>query len=304
MKRNAPAHGSSSSTKSPKRTIDTTATPDAKNFFLMCITFVFKKFVFAPTHIKIGLYICTLILGSFLKDFNVINQKAYFASKHNLFNAYFVKFGWAWTLVVCVPFVFMTSVVYTGFNKIYVRNNLARLLVATIIWFVFTKLFDMIDAKTGVCMVATLKSKYECKSNKHEWINGFDISGHTFILMHALFLMLEEVKVFNKWDELRKKLNEIARRDEFTPSTERAFYWFNILTPYIKINFFLMACLALLWEIMLLSTFLYFHTILHKLLAAFFAIILWFITYKCWYNDKNLFMSPGLPGNGIEKISL
>lgn len=286
----------------PKRNIDSSGDPTAKNFIFMIALSIFKKFVFAPTHIKIGVYMSGLLVCSIIRDFHMIGPNLYFANKHNFFNVYFVKLGWLWTLTVCTPFVLMTSIVYTGFNKMYIRNNLARLVVATLMWYFFTTVFDKIDQKTGKCLLETIRTKHECKSQNYEWLNGFDISGHTFILMHALFLMLEEVKIFNRWDDLRKKLNDLASKNELTPSTEKAFYWYNLLTPYIKINFFLMACLALLWEIMLLSTFLYFHTILHKVIAASFAIIVWFVTYRLWYNDKKMFMSPGLPGNGIEKI--
>jgi hypothetical protein len=170
-------------------------------------------------------------------------------------------------------------------------------------WFVFTSIFEQIDLKTGKCVLSKIRTKHECKSKSHEWLPGFDISGHTFILMHALLMMLEEVKVFNKWEELRRKLEEMAKKDEFpTPSSEKAYYYYNLLTPYIKANFVLMAALALLWEIMLLSTFLYFHTFLHKVVAASFAVVVWFCTYRVWYNNAQMFMSPGMPGNGIDKI--
>ncbi len=176
--------------------------------------------------------------------------------------------------------------------------------MATLMWFGFTTVFERIDANTGSCLNPSIKTKLACRQGDHEWLSGFDISGHTFLLMHSLFMILEEVKVYNKWEELRRKLNEQARTGELSPSTQKAYYWFNLLTPYIKVNFCLMAVLSLLWEIMLLSTFLYFHTIMHKLIAASCAIIVWFATYRLWYSDKDSFMSPGMPGNGIEKMAL
>lgn len=288
----------------PKQSIDSTGDPNAGNFILLITLSIFKKFVFAPTHIKIGLYCFALVVCSLIRDFNLIGHNLYFAQKNNIFNVYFVKLGWFWTLLICTPFILMTSIVYTGFNKMFIRNNLARLLVATVMWYFFTTVFDKIDQKTGQCAKASIRTKHECKLSKHEWLNGFDISGHTFILMYALFIMIEEVKIYTKWEQIRKKLNELAKNDDFTPSTEKAYYWYNLLTPYIKLNFIMMALLVLLWEIMLLSTFLFFHTIMHKLIAASIAIIAWFVTYRVWYSDSMMFMSPGLPGNGIEKISL
>lgn len=290
--------------KTVRKEIDSTGDPSARNFFIMILLSAFKKFVFAPTHIKIGLYTSALLVCSLINDFNIVDRGLYFAQKNNLFNVYFVKYGWFWTLLISTPFVLMTSIVYTGFNKIFIRNNLARLAIATIMWFTLTTIFDKLDQKTGSCLKSSIKTKHECKSKNFEWLNGFDISGHTFILMHSLFLMLEEVKVYTRWEELRRKLNDLAKRGALTPSTEKAHYWYNLLTPYIKLNFFLMAALSLLWEIMLLSTFLFFHTILHKVIAASFAIGVWFVTYRMWYSDKDLFMSPGMPGNGIEKVDM
>lgn len=294
------------STNQPKKHIEVTPTGPL-GFLNMCLMFVFKRFVFSQTHVKIGIYFGALILCSLLKDFNMLNSRFYLAQKSNFINQYFVKMGWAWTLAVCTPFVIMSSIVYTGFNLNHIRKHVGRLLVATFIWFTFTSLFDVIDSNTGSCLKGEIKNKLECKSSRNEWVNGFDISGHVFILMHSLFLMLEEVKIFNQWEQFHKKLEEKLRKDitadqlspESEDAIERAEYWYIKLTPYLKINFIVMALLALLWECMLLTTCLFFHTIMHKLLAACFAVGCWFITYKTWYADKNLLFSPGLPGEGI-----
>jgi hypothetical protein len=288
-----------------KKSIDVSTTTPL-NFLLMFVMFVFKKFVFAPTHIKIGIYSSLLLFCSLIKDFNLAYHKTYLAQKSNIFNIYFVKYGWFWTMLVTVPFVTMTSIVYTGGTMSLVRKNLLRLVVATFLWFISTSFFDYVDSKTGYCIVTLHRTKKECKSNSYDWVNGFDISGHTFILMHSLFLMLEEAKVFNNWELFRKKINEMAHKEQEANSDEitgydRAQFWFHYLTPYIKFNFIVMALLALLWEMMLITTFLYFHTIMHKLIAGCTAIIFWFLTYQTWYLNRNY--SPGLPGTGTERLN-
>lgn len=201
----------------------------------------------------------------------------------------------------------MTSAVYTGFNPRLIKNHLSRILIATFAWFAFTSLFELIDSRTGSCSHSSMQTKLLCKTNRHEWLNSFDISGHTFLLMHSLFLMIEEVRIFNEWDVFHKKLTEKLSYHETGSESvsfkngdkiQRAVYLYNLLTPFIRVNFVFMALLALLWEVMLLSTFLYYHTIMHKLLAAFAAIVYWFLTYKTWFANKSLFMSPGLPGDG------
>ena len=296
---------SATSTNKNRKKIELTST-NPLNFFFMCILVVFKRFVFSPIHIKVGIYVLALIICSVLKDFHVISNTNYLAQKNNVFNVYFVKFGWGWTLVACVPFILMTSLVYTGNNWNNVKNHLARAGVATLGWYVFTTAFERIDTMTGRCSNMNILLKIDCKKSKHDWINGFDISGHTFILMHSLFLMIEEVRVFHDWDLFYKKVQEklssndsdLSERTTIDNQYKRAEILYKLFNPFIKINFIFMALLALLWEAMLLTTFLYYHTIMQKLFAAFFAITLWFFTYKSWYPNKNAFMSPGLPGDG------
>jgi len=288
-----------------KKNIDVSTTTPL-NFLLMFVIFVCKKFVFAPTYVKIGIYSGLLLFCSLIKDFNLAYHKTYLAQKSNIFNVYFVKYGWFWTMLVTVPFVSMTSIVYTGGNLALMRKNLTRLLIATGIWYLSTNFFDYVDSQTGYCILATHRTKTDCKSNSYDWINGFDISGHTFILMHSLFLMIEEAKVFNEWENFRKKVDDMVSKEDESDESEltaydRAQYWFNRLTPLIKFNFIVMALLALLWEVMLIATFLYFHTIMHKLLAACAAILAWFFTYKTWYQNRDY--SPGLPGTGTERLN-
>ncbi len=112
-----------------KKEIDSTGDPTPANFFLMILFSVLKRFVFAPTHIKIGIYMSTLVVCSLINDFNLFSRTSYLAQKDNFVNVYFVKLGWFWTLLVCTPFVLMTSIVYTGFNKFFIRNNLGRIFI-------------------------------------------------------------------------------------------------------------------------------------------------------------------------------
>ncbi|RNA36255.1 FIT family protein CG10671-like [Brachionus plicatilis] len=265
-------------------------------FLYSIIIYIIKRIVFCPVNIKVGIYLMALIICSVIKDFKIISPTYYLAYKNNIFNKFFVKIGWGWTLAVLTPFVIMTSSIYNCFNLIQIKNHLIRIFVATFFWFTFTSVFEYIDSQTGYCAKNEYRSKMSCKINKEEWLNGFDISGHIFLLMHSLFLMNEEIKVFSSWTKI---YDNLEKRENLESSNER-FYrkakdLHKKLTPFVNFNFVLIGLLALLWEVMLLSTCLFFHTILHKLLAAFCAIGLWFLTYKNWYADQNSAFSPGLP---------
>jgi len=289
------------SPKTSKKTIENPPSGPL-NFFYLCIMYVLKRLIFTNVRIKIGIYLGAILVCSLMKDFGLLDNRNYLAQKNNVFNKYFVKLGWAWTLTVLIPFVLMSSIVYTGFNVSRICRQMFRIGVATFIWYVFTSLFDYIDSKTGMCLKRSITSKIECKNDKSEWLMGFDISGHVFILMHSLLLMLEEVNFFYKWEMFHKKLEaKLERANGETPNetVEASEYWYRMLTPILKINFIFLSLLVILWEIMILTTSLFFHTILHKLIAAFCAIVVWFITYKTWYPCSDFSISPGLPGDGM-----
>jgi hypothetical protein len=292
-----PSSPSNANSKMTKKTIENPPSGPL-NFIYLCIMYILKRLIFTNVRIKIGIYLGAILICSLMKDFNIIDSRNYLAQKDNIFNKYFVKWGWAWTLTLLTPFVLMSSIVYTGFNVSRICQQMFRLGVATFIWFAFTSLFDYIDSKTGLCLKRTITSKVECKKDKSEWLLGFDISGHIFILMHSLLLMLEEVNFFYKWEIFHKKLEaKLERANGESPNelAETSDYWYRLLTPAIKINFIFVSLLVILWEIMILTTSLFFHTILHKLIAACCAIVCWFVTYKTWYPS----MSPGLPGDGL-----
>ena len=290
--------------KTPKKSIDNTPA-GIFNFIYRCIMYVIGQLVYTNIRIKIGIYIGALLICSLMKDFNLISNRNYLAQKNNVFNMYFVKLGWGWTLAMCTPFVLMTSTVYTGFNVTKICRHLSRVAIATLIWYTFTSSFEYIDSRTGECLKRTISTKAECKSNKSEWLKGFDISGHVFILMHSLLHMLEEVKFFQKWDVVHKKLEAKLQCQESNSAektvvlAETSVYWYRLLTPILRVNFILMSCLILLWECMLLTTCLFFHEMMHKLIACFLAIICWFLTYKTWYPSNEFGLTPGMPGDGL-----
>ena len=48
------------------------------------------------------------------------------ASKHNIFNVVFVKWGWLWTLSLVTPFVVLTSYTYSCGTMDLVRKHVTR----------------------------------------------------------------------------------------------------------------------------------------------------------------------------------
>lgn len=59
-------------------------------------------------------------------------------------------------------------------------------------------------------------------------------------------------------------------------------------TPIIKLLFFAITVLQLLWDVMLVCTMLYYHRMVEKVVGGLIAIITWFFTYHFWYPSKSI----------------
>lgn len=287
-----------------------TAKPSTVNEVLtQMILHVCKKTIFFDTNLKVALYLGALFLISLIGDYAPF-PKTYFARSDNLFNQYFVKLGWAWTLLLGTPFVCMTS--YTlccGDVKKIVRNHLPRIIIATIFWFSWTKTFNIIESSFGRCTVRSFPTKSGCLKKGHLW-NGFDISGHAFILIYSSLVLIEEARPIINWDYIREHLRneqhnrQVADLQHSNPLKNLKDHEFLNLkflygkfTPMIRINFIAMTVLQLLWDCMLVGTMLYYHNMAEKFVSGAIAILTWFFTYRFWYPSLDLL--PDVAGKGV-----
>jgi len=278
-------------------------------FVQMLFLHVCRKLVFIETHVKIGLYVAVVIFASVCKDL-LPPIKTYMANKHNVFNVFFVKWGWLWTLVLVVPFVVLTSYTYSCGTVELVRKHVIRVLVvATTIWFLCVRTFNYIEHITGSCYEGEfIKDKSSCRNSGFVWL-GFDISGHCFLLVFSNLVILEEVKVFKNWErigEMLTKHDSSAKEDgdlllsplrkltKTQVDSLRSSY--HVQTPRIKYLLVGITFLSCMWEVMLLCTCLFFHSMPQKITGTVIAILAWFLTYQMWYKSS---LSPGLPGDGL-----
>ncbi|XP_043914316.1 fat storage-inducing transmembrane protein 1 [Protopterus annectens] len=207
------------------------------------------------------------------------NPKAIFAKKNNYFNIYFVYSGWGWTCSFLGGFIFLLA--YLSTRRILTAlRHLSRLLVGTLIWFASTETFFFIENITGSCihpvseglLLNNITNKRECLKEGHQW-NGYDISGHTFLLIYCSFVIVEELHVFYFYLQRGKPAG----------------------VPLHLI--FLLNCILLcLWNIMLLITVVYFHQYSEKIVGAAIATVCWHFTYNIWYRTR---WSPGRPGHRL-----
>ncbi|XP_023936771.1 acyl-coenzyme A diphosphatase FITM2 [Bicyclus anynana] len=282
---------------------------------ILMIVHICKKVLFFDTNLKIAVYLGALFLLSLIADVLTF-PKSYFSRSDNIFNQYFVKIGWFWTLFLTIPYVSLTS--YTtccGRRKLIVTGHLVRLLIATVFWYVWVTIFNIVEINYGRCNSRSFTDKVSCLKEGHFW-NGFDISGHCFILIYSSLVLIEEARAINGWEKIRDYIRDEKYSRSLNDKSPSSNPLKNIskeeldllktsydkFTPYVRAFLIAMALLQLLWDVMLVSTILYYHIMVEKFLSGVIAILTWFITYRVWYTIPNLL--PNLPGQGIFKYNV
>lgn len=246
---------------------------------------------------------------SLVLDFSPF-PKSYFARSDNLFNVYFVKLGWFWTLLFSSPFLYFTNfTLCCGDLQKFLKHHVPRLVIATIFWYCWTSAFNVIENVYGRCNMKAYETKRGCLKAGHFW-SGFDISGHVFILIYSSLVLIEEARPIVGWDNIKEHLrleDHNRRTQEQSPtsnplrnlnsdeiSTLRFLYQKH--TPIIKLLFVAITVLQLLWDVMLVCTMLYYHRMVEKVAGGIIAIITWYFTYRAWYPSKSVL--PDAAGKG------
>ncbi|XP_075225052.1 acyl-coenzyme A diphosphatase Fitm [Lycorma delicatula] len=283
------------------------------DILLMMILHGCRKVVFFDTKIKVAIYLSSLFIVSLLADVLPF-PKTYFSRKDNILNVYFVKIAWGWTLLLTLPFVVLTSYTTCCGKREKVVKHLSRLGIATATWFIWVNLFNYIERSYGKCNVKNdiYQSKSACLAKGYFW-QGFDLSGHAFLLVYSSLVIIEEARAVIGWEGIRDMIrNEDHARainDSSTIGTslkglslkdfESLKQSYEKFTPYVRILFISMSVITVLWDFMLINTMLYFHHMVEKFLSGLIAVSMWFITYQIWYSTPNIL--PELPGEGMFK---
>lgn len=287
----------------------TTTPTTGREVFVMLLMHICKKSLFYDINLKVAIYLGSLFIVSLFGDLQPF-PRTYFARSDNLFNVYFVKMGWAWTLLLSSPLMFMVSyTVCCGDAKRLVKHHLPRIIIATLFWFFWTKSFNVIENLYGRCKVRGFDNKSSCLKAGHFW-NGFDISGHVFILIYSSLVLIEEARPIIGWDTIKEHIrNEEHDRAAGDKSITNPLRFLNDLeiqvlkklynqyTPAIQVFFIGCAVLQLLWDVMLVCTMLYYHRMIEKLLSGMIAVGTWYVTYRVLYPAKSVL--PDSPGEGV-----
>lgn len=290
----------------------TSGPTSVKETFILMVLYLCKKSLFFDTNLKVAIYLGTLFLLSLIADFAAF-PKSYLSRSDNLFNKYFVKFAWGWNLLLLFPFVGLTTYVYCcGQKQRIIKNHVPRICVATFFWWFWTTMFNVVEAAIGRCAQKQFLTKGSCLQAGFLW-HGFDISGHSFILVYGSLLLIEETRCMENWDSIKEHLR-LERHHRSTKDNSQNLNPLRNLsdsqidelqlnyqkfTPYIRGLFVTITLFQIMWDVMLVSTMLYYHVMIEKFLGGVLAILTWFFTYRVWYAHPKLI--PQLPGEGVFK---
>ncbi|XP_040050494.1 acyl-coenzyme A diphosphatase FITM2 [Gasterosteus aculeatus] len=222
------------------------------------------------------IFLLISVVGSILKELELVPE-TYFSSNRNALNVYFVKVSWGWTLLLLTPFLLLSNSTVSR-SAASLGRRLLSLAVATIIWYACTEAFFYVEDVTGSCfetdgadvVIREFTSKVGCRRAGYQW-QGYDISGHSFILAYSSLFIIEETApmTFLKTAGLSALPRMVL----------------NLL--YVALNL-----IVIVWVWMFACTSVYFHDPSHKLLGTVCGLLGWYLTYRVWYLKP---WSPGLP---------
>ncbi|KAK9728170.1 hypothetical protein K7432_001280 [Basidiobolus ranarum] len=225
------------------------------------------------------LYLGTAVLGSLVQYIHPLSD-SYFSDKKNIFNTFFVKFGWGWTSLLYLPFVTI-ALAQTNLHK--AAPFLFRWLLATLYWYFITQSFvgpsvsdRFFTLSGGTCSIDGVQDSFSCKVKGGRWTGGHDMSGHCMLLIHASLFLWEELRIAWFDNRLKSRINE------------------NVTSKVLGIG---LVSLWFLWWWMLLMTNVYFHSLSEKISGVLFGFFYWFVAYFI------VFPYTPFPGTPIDNLS-
>lgn len=181
-------------------------------------------------------------------------------------------------------------------------------------------IFPGVEYVTSACTSKSIRvnlGKRECLKHKGHVYHSFDISGHSYLLVYCVLVLMEESKsilyylqlgrylrgeppeggntttktshiIGNTGDNTSENNMNHARKSSWTrpmwtePSEAdvnllRRLY--PVISPLLTISLLFMVFLALLWDFMLIITTIYYHTFPEKVLGTFLAVGMWHLVY-------------------------
>lgn len=269
------------------------------NGFHCLVKRVSNLVVHSSIPIKAQVIFVVVVLGSFLQASGVLPDTV-FSDKYNPVNKYLVKFSWFWTCMWMLITISITSALYSALAVKAILRHLGRIAVSHIVWYSTTTLINWLDSYVGTCSMEGITSAKACARGGHEW-TGFDISGHIFLLSYCIFVITEEAA--NIGEEVWQGYNgTLERQQRVLSKSSKEELEIRLVDIHSNTSAFARALelfallLVVIWLAMLVSTSLYFHTFVEKLLGLLISVATWYLTYGVLYGLPYL---PAKPQEGV-----
>jgi len=242
-----------------------------------CIMFFASQLLLADVRWKAAVYVLLILMASVYSEYNQpLFDQYYVVRKDNVFNQYGTKMGWLWTSLLLLPFIWLTAMLRTNHRFYNAFFSTLRVIIASTLWFLCTKGFNRLEAHTAECIAGSsnlapqdIYSPIECVN----WAPGFDISGHTFLLLFSILILTEEARAYDELPPCPAPNDEhIPNRDEYLS--------FKRMRNVAQALYIALFFLHLFWDFQLIVTVLHYHTLAHKLVGALVAVACWYLTYK------------------------
>ena len=262
-----------------------------------------RKVLHYSVHIPVSRKAPVMILTvSFLSIVAWLDYTPHFppflSDKRNAVNYHLVKWSWGWSLLCLIPSVMFTAFLYSALKLPAVLCHVSRLLVAHCVWFSTTKAFILLNSVVGICSDGSNKSYEECVKESISW-NGFDISGHVFLLTYCIYVLTEEVLGL-RWEIWREYETAIEHEyrvmNKQNKIKELLLQMHKLCSPFAQILEIFAASLMAIWVTMVITTSLYFHSVLEKLLGSLCGWLAWHVTYVQLYGRM---YAPSRPDQGV-----
>lgn len=242
--------------------------------------------VHLPVSSKAPVVMVTLLLLSFVAWLDLSPKNPWLSDKRNAVNFLLLKWSWGWSLLCLCPSVMLTAFLYSGLQWREVLRHFSRLLVAHCVWFSVTHAFVSLDSAVGACADRSGRGRSQCLQEGSSW-DGFNISGHVFLLTYCVYVLTEEVsglrwEVWGEFDGClqleHRALSKLAVVKELLPQLH------TLCSPLASCLELLAAALMFVWVAMTVSTSLYFHSVPEKLLGGVCSWLAWLLTYGWLYG--------------------
>ena len=235
------------------------------------------------------------MIGSALQFLKLVPYTL-FSDKYNPFNLYLVKYSWLWTLFFLLVTITVTAPLYSGLEWTMTIRHFMRLGVGHLIWYWSTALIRMVDNYAGTCSREDFTTYETCLNAEHNW-NGFDISGHIFLLTYCILVITEEASNIKLeiWDPFTTLVHRVLPK--LGPRVRLCVtYLYTIANYLVEAMEIYGLFLVLAWMLMVTSTALYFHTFMEKVVGYFLGVSCWYVTYCLVYGKSSY--SPCRPSVG------